>query len=436
MPLLPPPAVPAGPPAQPGRRTLLSALGLGLLLSACGGGGGGFSGLPGSGGTGFASGPIGGFGSLIVNGVRYDDSAAEIRDDEGQLVPRGSGATDPLQLGVIVDLSGSIDSATLSGRIDRLVFRAELTGRVEAVDGPGQQLTVLGQTVRLKPSTVYAGLAGGAADLAPDQVLEIHGLRDAGGAVVATRIERKAARLADYTGDFRLRGSLSGLGGSAPNQTFRVLGVDLLTDAGSALDAPLSEGAFLSLRLDPAPVGGRYRVKVARLKSTGFSQPDLDRAEVEGFITRFGSLGDFEVNGFPVRTDGSTVFEDGSAGVVLGARVEVKGRVSGGVLLAREVEIDALDDNDASNDGAEDGGVDGSDAPFEFEGTVSELSGDASAGRFIVQGELVVYDSATRFQDGLGPATLAGQNVEVRAFADGVDGGRTRYRATRISRDD
>ena len=53
------------------------------VLAACGGGGGGVAGIS-TGGTGsFSSGTVRGFGSIIVNGVRYDDSRASVFGDDG-----------------------------------------------------------------------------------------------------------------------------------------------------------------------------------------------------------------------------------------------------------------------------------------------------------------------------------------------------------------
>ena len=51
-------------------------------LASCGGGMGGFAGLPGTGGTGISSfGSISGFGSVIVNSIKFDDLQASIRMD-------------------------------------------------------------------------------------------------------------------------------------------------------------------------------------------------------------------------------------------------------------------------------------------------------------------------------------------------------------------
>ena len=83
------------------RRAVLGTLAA-VGLAACGGGGDGID----SGGTGgaptqqsFTNGSITGFGSIIVNGVRFDDSQAVIVDDEGRSRGRGD-----LALGMVVDI--------------------------------------------------------------------------------------------------------------------------------------------------------------------------------------------------------------------------------------------------------------------------------------------------------------------------------------------
>ena len=52
-------------------------------LGGCGGGGsGGVAGLPGTGGTGiYAQGSISGFGSVIENSVKFDDTLAQVQID-------------------------------------------------------------------------------------------------------------------------------------------------------------------------------------------------------------------------------------------------------------------------------------------------------------------------------------------------------------------
>lgn len=84
------------------RRALASLGGLAVMASGCGGSGGtGDLAGVGSGGTGaaFGFGMISGFGSIIVNGIKYDDSQASVTDDLGNRRELGE-----LGLGMIVEI--------------------------------------------------------------------------------------------------------------------------------------------------------------------------------------------------------------------------------------------------------------------------------------------------------------------------------------------
>ena len=160
------------------------------LLVACGGGGDG----TGAGGTStaqsFASGPITGLGSVIVNGVRFDDSSARIENDED-----GSGhSARDLKLGMMVEIqAGRIDDNSARATAAVIRFGSELVGPVASIDAVATTLRVLDQTIEVKPTTVFEdGLAGFGA-ITVGQVLEIHAQFDAtSGHYVATRIESEA----------------------------------------------------------------------------------------------------------------------------------------------------------------------------------------------------------------------------------------------------
>jgi len=91
-----------------------------LAASGCGSGGDGqIAGIDRGGAPAVASGPISGFGSVIVNGIRFDTSEAIVTID-GQ-----SGSTDDLAVGQIVTVHGTIDdngnatAAELRHRVSR-----------------------------------------------------------------------------------------------------------------------------------------------------------------------------------------------------------------------------------------------------------------------------------------------------------------------------
>jgi hypothetical protein len=111
------------------------------LLHACGGG------VEGQ-GTGsvssYSEGPISGFGSIIVNGVHFDESQAAISDDDGNLLSAAD-----LKLGMTVRIDGGAIDRTLGTAVaDAVRVGSDLIGPVSANDVVGGRLTMLGQTVR------------------------------------------------------------------------------------------------------------------------------------------------------------------------------------------------------------------------------------------------------------------------------------------------
>ncbi len=167
------------------------------LLSACGGGT--LTSGVGSGGTGVytafvSEGTVSGFGSVIVDGVEFDDSnvPAMADDDSGA-------ALTSLKLGqrVRVEHSSANTAALVS-------VRAQLRGPLTRLPDAAGNFAVLGQTVRivaaqdstLSNPTVLGGVAS--ASMAMGDELEVHGswVFDSASAsyvLVATRIETTSA---------------------------------------------------------------------------------------------------------------------------------------------------------------------------------------------------------------------------------------------------
>ncbi len=384
-----------------------ATLGAAALLAACGGGGGGDSGT-GTGGTtatasSYAQGPIDGFGSVIVGGVRYDDSQASVSDEDGN--PSSSAA---LKLGMTVQIdAGRIDNAAGTATALRIRFGSELLGPVGSIDLTASTMVVLGQTVLVTTSTVFdTSLSGGLNALAAGTVVEVHGILDNNtGRITATRIEAKAAATA-----YRLRGVVAGLDTTA--KTFRI-GSELISYASlAAADVPagLANGQVVRVLLQTTQAGGAW---VATKLRGGLRLPDINgAAHVEGLITAFTSSTAFSVNGLVVDASGAT-FPDGSSGIVLGARVEVTGTVTNGVLVASKVEI-----QDRRDPGPR---------PLELHGEIGNL--DTTAKTFALRGLTVWYGGSVQYRSGSEASLANGKRVEVRGV---LATDRTRLEATRI----
>ena len=358
------------------------------LLASCGGG-------VDSGGTGgaVAVGPISGYGSIIVNGVRFDDSSPTIliQDDFGTARSRAD-----LQLGTMTEIDGSgltVNAGVTSAIASSIRIVSDIVGPVGAVDASAGTLTVLGQTVAVTSATAFdARVSGGLGGIALGTVMEVHGRYDAARQrYTATRIE-----LAANPATYKLRGPVSAVDPVAMTLTVGGQAISY-AQLGAASVANVTVGTIVRATLQIAPFGGAW-VAVA-LRAGALVLPDGAVAHVEGRISRRDSSRTFSVDGIPVDASGAT-FAGSEAAVLLGARVEVEGASSGGVLVARVVTVE----------GDENGG----NSPIELHGTIGML--DPLVKTFTLRGVTVSYAGPVQFDSG-GPSGLA---MGVRIKVEGV----------------
>jgi Domain of unknown function (DUF5666) len=266
------------------------------LLSACGGG----SSSPAAGTTpvtGSTSaqdstvGIISGFGSVIINGVRYDDSAATVQDDHGTNL-----AASRLGLGMTVQLKGqSNDDGT--GVASGINVFSEIQGPISSLNAAAGTFSLFGNFVTVDNKTVFADTAG-LSTLSNGTVVEVFGFRN-GNSVTATRIERKSLAAGDVV--IKLRGSITGLNTSA--STFNLAG--LVVSYSSAQVRPSSsslvEGGFVSVSSTSSPSG--TTLSANRVTSQGVRSANFDnnaKAELAGIVTSFTSASQFVVAGVTV----------------------------------------------------------------------------------------------------------------------------------------
>lgn len=392
------------------------------LLAGCGGGGGaegtaaGASSTSTATATDFTVGAITGFGSVIVNGVRYDDSNVTAVDDNGNSIKMALGMT------ATVD-SSTVDTSTRTAKAHGIRVGSRLIGPVQAgslvISGSAGSLVVLGQTVDVTDSTVFDDtLAAGLAALSDGAVIEVHALPDsATGHLVATRIESETGATA-----YKLVGTVAGLDTSA--KTFSIGAAKVSYASANGVSASLADGQTVRVTLSttaPATDGDAWTAtRVDNGKGTVSTDTTaVTTVTVRGDISSFTSATSFTVAGVKVDASTATVTPTGTT-LAAGVSVVVKGTVSNGVLVATSVTVDTYDKS---------GGGHGR---FELHGTVGSL--DTTAKTFVVVGTKVnvtvdYSGSAITWTNGT-EATLAdGVKVEVRG---GVGSTRTKIVATAI----
>ena len=320
-----------------------------LLAAGCGGGGGGGSDAgsnppgepppPPSGGitrTGFAVaiGPITGFGSVWVNGVRY------VTDGETTYIKDGVEVAEQaeFEVGEMVVIKGGIDDNNVNATADVVESNDIVEGPVSSHDTVASQIVVLGQTVQISATTSVDDSCP--ADLTTVPAVEIYGTVDANGVIDASRVECR-----DGTWDGVME--INGIATNVTATTFEINGFSI-DYSNAILDDSFPTAGVISEN-DPVEDkgdslnGNTLEADSVEYKGNRFEDNEGDHIEVEGFITRFQSATDFDVSGIPVTTLESTTYEGGSVGsLAANLKVEVEGEFdSNGVLNATKVEIKA-----------------------------------------------------------------------------------------------
>ena len=398
---------------------------LASALSACGGGGGGGdttvtppTNPPPTGGigrTGIAAGPISTFGSIVVNGVRYETSSATFTINDG------AGTEDDLRVGDVVVVKGTIDENGTTGTADEVTFEDAVTGPVDSIDLIGSSLVVMGQNVRVSLDTSFddsfspASLDG----VSVGQIVEVSGQFDANGDIAATRIEPKPAGT-----QFEVHGIVAMH--DAANQEF-TLGSLVVDYSMATLDnfpgGQIADGDLVEAKGVAVGGAGELQATSVELENAFPDVAEDDFAEIEGFITRFVDATDFDVAGFPVTTNAQTVYEGGTeADLGLNIKIEVEGTIdAAGIVVAEKVDIRRAK---------------------AVRATALIDSVDAANNSVVLLGITVNTDDLTRFEDkssaDVDPLTIndinAGDYVEVRG--DEFPAGSGEILATIFERED
>lgn len=384
-----------------------------LTMVSCGGGsdvaGGGI------GGTGISQGPITGFGSVIVNGIKFEDIGAAIEVEDVSDRPR----TD-LKVGMVVKIAWERDTAgTYTAK--SIVYGDDVQGPVSSivVDVVGDAtFTVLGQRVITHPaSTVFDGAVDAAA-LADGNIVEVSGLKDIAGVLHATRVEFKSA-VAGAGETFELKGVVAGLDSVAKTFTLGTVIVNY-----GVLAAPAA-GACVEVKSTAGVVSGQL------IASTIEVDDDCTHGGSEGQeigVKGFPSAIDTTANTFMMHdqsvsyTDAAFVPGINETALSSAVIIEVEGVLSNGVLIAKKISIEM--EGDLEGKGIAQGAV-------AVNGALTvNLSEPALGPKIFTVNNLTIYedDSAAPISNFGKANIMAGQILEVRYYVEGATNVATRIK--------
>lgn len=393
---------------------VLVALGA-LSVAGCNGGSSSGSGSKAS-ATLTRSGVITGFGSVFVNGVEYESSAATVTTDG---VPADESK---LGLGMVVKLKGSVNADGKKGTAVSISYDDELEGIVQvstiATGTVTGTLTVMGQIVNVDAATVFESKVDAITSIdqiTAGNIVEVSGYTAGDGTIYATRVEVK--KLAMDSGDeIELKGVISSLDDSA--KTFKIGEQSIDYSTASLKDIPngmLANDMYVEVKSTEGINSSNVLIaSKVELEGDGKKGADLasgEELELEGIVTNDASLpAEFTLNDQVVLLSATTKFEHGTAAdIKTGMKLEVKGTMNADhKLVAEKVEMRQ-------------------ESSIEIKALVDAV--DAAAGTVTVLGKTIYVNTLTALEDDKDEIRyfslndiVAGDTVKIEAYKDVTSG--------------
>jgi cytochrome c-type biogenesis protein CcmE len=242
-----------------------------------------------------SSGVITGFGSVYINGVRFNtDNAAFSTDD------KDNDSEDALEVGMVVTLEGAMGANGETPTASKIKYNASAEGPVSEINLAEQSFTVLGQVYYVDEFTEFDDELTFEALLVGDYV-EVSAKQNAQEQWLATRVEKSSD-----SEDIKLKGTVSELNTESKQFNIGTLVVDY---SSADVDGELANEVMVKIKASSEPVDNVLTADEVEVKAMPFAAGQ--KVFVEGEIDDFESASLFEVNDQVVITNEQTVFAVG-----------------------------------------------------------------------------------------------------------------------------
>ncbi len=299
----------------------------------------------GIGGTGISSGPIEDFGSLQVNGVKFETDASTVVIEGGRplAVPNVEALQRHLKRGMVVQVRGTVNPDGKTGVAHQVSYGDTVQGAIIALDPAAGRMTVLDREILVDSATRIGDGPYHQHPLsffAVGDIVEVSGMPAAGGAILARWVGFLDTDASRRAVDVETRGTVSGHDATAMTFFLGDIQVQYGDVAEALRPADLSDGQEVQVS------GHSLDARQTRVNATriAVAQDDLplnagETFWLQGVVTQTGDPSTFEVGGRGIVLDVAAVFSGGmSADLRLNARIEVQGTVDeSGAWLARRV---------------------------------------------------------------------------------------------------
>lgn len=284
-------------------------------------------------GTGFSEGRIQSFGSIIVNGIKFETDNAVLTRDNTVVSSQQA-----FNVGEVVSIKGKISADGKTGVASSVNFYALLEGPVLTKPSPTATSTeILGQTVHINDLTILEGFK--LKHLEPSDSIKVSGFYDANGDIQATNIKRSSVN----SSALRLKGFISNLDNTKETFTINNILVHFSDSKILTKNKQLVDGQFIEIVSSGMRDKTFFPDTISPVNIVTLS-PNT-HFKIEGLITRFTSIHDFDVNNSNIKITPETTFKDGIASMLgLNVLVQVEGNVDkDGALIADSIAVEHVE---------------------------------------------------------------------------------------------
>jgi hypothetical protein len=315
---------------------------------------------------------------VVVNGIHYDEQTARISLDGVDATPAA------LRLGMVATVQGTRDTSALLGTAQRIDVWSIAQGDIAQLSAQGNtvQFSVSNLSIVADVNTMLEGVSSLSA-LRVGMRITVWGLQTNTAAT-----QWRATRVATTSSDQKVT---TGLLSSSP---------DAAVINGWRLDGELPQGwkygELMRAQGTLSAQGNTLRLDSCISQDFTAQATSGHEVEVEGVITSVPQGGRFKVGTVTIDASGLSAVPS----LAVGMEVEVKGTLSNGVLMAREIEVE---DESTLN-------------TTELEARIDEFT---SLSNFVMRGQRCDASGVQRIEGGQASDLRVGLKIKVKGVRAG-----------------
>lgn len=279
-------------------------------------------------GTGISLGPVTGFGSIYVNGIKYEIDSATLKRNGGTAFVQND-----FSIGEFVIVRGDVNDDKETGVASEISFTDTLRGQVTAASLGDKNLEVMGQPISVGLRTTLIGFDT-LADVDAGKLVQVSGYRDADKHIIASSIKQL-----DSLDKYKLSGAIASL--DTGNRKFQLENISVdYSEIALLADQALENGMVVELESSSSINGQTFTAESIAEEKPLPDLPAGTELELEGVITSYTSPVEFAVNSIAVTTNDQTKLVNVTGLLATGVKVEVAGVMSAsGILEATSLEL-------------------------------------------------------------------------------------------------